>query len=264
MKKEVGGVFVRLSGLSMTSLIIGLIGFFAVIALPQQGFASTTSAGSNPQCDSSQFSIADQLKMMSNNIANQTISDLITQPPSVAQLSCLDQLSAKYGSEIGNKFLDDIGLGSGRADFEGIINDTFIGSVIDNFMGGALSGIQEAVNGAISNTISNVANAILPGVGGGIGNLLGGGTDFDCQIMKTIWELIQCQEFPDFPKIFDLDFGGSFLSRPDSCAGQALYDGAIETLNNSGVSQGLENWGVEQSQELNRSIRCSIGSGSDC
>ena len=252
--------------LMFASLLMTLALGYACLLHPASAFASAGAApaGSNPQCVPSMFSVADQLKMMHNNMANQTITDLIAQPTSVAQMSCLDQLSAKYGSEIGNKFLDGIGLGSGRADFPGIINDTFMGSVIDNFMGGALSGIQEAVNGAITNTISNVANAILPGVGSGLGNLLGGGTDFDCKIMKTLWELIQCQEFPEFPKLFDLDFGGSFLSRPDSCAGQALYDGAIDVLNDSGIGQGFESWSANSSQQLNRAIRCSVGSGSDC
>ena len=252
-----------INGLSAACLVMIFAFGLSVSTLPSDALANTGSGG-NPQCLPEMFSIADQLKNMYNDMANQSITDLITQPTSVAQMSCLDQLSAKYGSEIGARFLDGIGIGTGRADFGGIISDTFIGSVIDNFMGGALSGVQEAVNGAITNTISGVANAILPGVGGGIGNLLGGGTDFDCKVMKTIWELIQCQEFPQFPKIFDLEIGGSFLSRPESCAGQALYDGAIDVLNNSGLARSFENWSAEAGQELNRSIRCSIGSGSDC
>lgn len=234
--------------------------FLILTTLPHNAHASAVN---NAQCLPENLSIADQLANLYKNQANQSLSDIITQPTSVAQMSCIDQLSAKYASEIGTKFMNDIGL-SGTSTYPDFVQDTFLGIVADNFMGGALSGIQEAINGAIANTLSNVANAILPGIGGGLGNLLGGGVDYDCEIMKTIWDLIQCQGLPEFPKLFDLDFGGSFLSRPDSCVGQVLYDGAIDTLNNSGAASGLKAWSAQESQQLNQAIRCSVGSGSDC
>lgn len=232
--------------------------------------APENATGDNPygnaagqQCDPAMFSIADQLSMLYTNMANQSINDLITQPTSVAQMSCIDQLSAKYAEDIGSQFGNSIGLGA-SSNFPDIVQDSFLGIVADNFLGGALSGVQEAINTGLANTISSVANSILPGLGGGLGNLFGGGADFDCKLMKTIWDTIQCLEFPEIPKLFDLDFGGSFLSRPDSCEGQALYDTALDMLNNSGVANSMTEWSAEQSQELNRSIRCSVASGSDC
>lgn len=245
------------------SLITRFITIIAFVTLASANAQASAPAGANPQCDPAMFSIADQLSLMHKNMANQSMADLITQPTSVAQMSCIDQLSSKYADEIGSQFGSSIGLGA-SSNFSGLVQDSFLGIVADNFMGGALSGIQEAINTSISNTISSVAGAILPGLGGGLGNLFGGGTDFDCKIMKAIWDLIQCQDFPEFPKLFDLDIGGSLLSRPDSCAGQALYDGAIDMLNNSGVADSMTQWSAEQSQELNRSIRCSVASGSDC
>ena len=238
--------------------------FFAVcvsVFLLSSNAQAENTAGA--QCLPKYRAIIDELSNANIQRQNQAITELIGQPPSVSQMSCVDQLAAQYSSEIGKIFSDPF-MGLANTTFPDVVQDTFLGTVVDNFMGGALSRIQSAINTTISNTISSVAGAILPGVGGALGNLFGGGTDYDCKIMKAIWDLVQCAGLPEFPSLFDLDFGGSFLSRPDSCAGQVLYDSALDMLNNSGLARQAIGASAQQSRALNRAIRCSVGAGADC
>ena len=246
-----------------TRLAIVIRVFFAVcisvILLSGEARANNTGA----QCDSSMRSIVEQLSNMNIQRQNQAVIDTITQPSSVAQMSCVDQLAAQYSSEIGKIFTDPF-MGLANTQFPGVIQDSFLGTVADNFIGSALSGVQSAINTTISNTISSVAGAILPGVGGALGNLFGGGSDYDCKIMKAIWDMVQCVGLPELPSLFDLDFGGSFLTRPDSCEGQVLYDSALDMLNNSGLARQAIDASAQQSRAMNRAIRCSVGAGTDC
>ena len=225
--------------------------------------SKTGKNASGEQCSPEMRNIAEQLQNMRSQRANEIITSSITQPTSVAQMSCVDQLAAQYSSQIGKIFTDPI-MGLANTKFPDVVQKTFLGTVVDNFMGSALSGIQSAVNTVISDTISSVAGAILPGVGGALGNLFGGGAKFDCKIMKAIWDLVQCAGLPKFPSLFDLDFGGSFLQRPDSCEGRVLYDTALDMLNNTGLARQTVNASAQQSKALNKAIRCSVGAGRDC
>ena len=200
-------------------------------------------------CDPVQRGILRELADFKRNQENQIAKDTIQKPPSVGQLGCVDQISAKFADEIGTIFSDPIS-GLRSAKYPDFVEQTFIGYIADNFTNSAFSAISESITSVVNDTVSQITGSIFGG--------MSANSQFECQVMETLWAMFQCIELPKLPSLGDLDFGGSFLSRPDSCVGQALYDGAIDMINNSGAAKRMMDWSDGASQKMGDSIRRGI------
>ena len=219
-------------------------------------FPHNHARADNPMCDPAMNNILKTLADAKRNTEMQIAQETIQKPPSVGQLGCVDQISAKFADEVGTIFSDPIS-GLRSAKYPDFVEQTFLSYMADNFLNSTFSAISESITSVVNDAVSQVTGSIF----GGLGGAFGGSAQFECQVMETLWAMFQCIELPKLPSLGDLDFGGSFLSRPDSCVGQALYDGAIDVINNSGVAKRMMDWSDTASQNLGNNIRSSITGG---
>lgn len=221
---------------------------------PSTGVGNGTAASAARQlCDGWVRDSLSTLKDAKMNMENQAGQELLQKPPSVGQLGCVDQISAQFADKVGSIFTDPIS-GLRSAKYPDFVEQTFLSYMADNFLGSTFSAISESITTVVNDTVSQVTGSIF----GGLGGAFGGNAQFECQVMETLWAMFQCIDFPQLPSLGDLDLGGSFLSRPDSCVGQALYDGAIDMLNNSGMAKRMMDWSDTASQNLGSNIRQGI------
>jgi hypothetical protein len=201
------------------------------------GPATGGASASDPSCSTEILSTGKQLAESNMNVEKQMIDEAISKPTSVMELTCFDQFGEMFNSEIGAIFgntQDDSITGVGLAEFG--FADTFtdtqaaIGNeIIGGLTGGLFGSRGNTIGDMISTQVQSAISSVMGSMGGG-----GGNVQFQCEAMNLLWEIMQCEDILDFkiPSLQDLigDIGlGDALSglRPDSCAGEALYDAAL-------------------------------------
>jgi murein DD-endopeptidase MepM/ murein hydrolase activator NlpD len=197
------------------------------------------SAG-DMSCSSEILSTGQQLSEARMNLEAQQVNEAITPPGAVGQMACLDQFGELFNSQIGNIFGDGLEIfnfGGIFTDTQNALNNSINNAISNNLLGGRGANITQS----ISTTITDAFNSML-------GNPSAG--SFTCEAMNILWEIMQCEGILDFkiPSLQELIGGGigSGLAdmleglKPDSCAGEALYNSAITAADRT-FSSFLEN-----------------------
>lgn len=192
------------------------------------GTGLMTAANTQTSCDQTILATGAQLREANMNIEKNITDQMVAKPPSVMEMSCFDQFGEMFKSEIGAIFSDaeDSIARPLSTFFPGIFEDaqsSITGELAASLFGNRASNIGNAIGDQVSQALTD----LLGGLGGGEPNV-----NYGCEVMNTLWNILQCEDMLNFkiPSLRDLIGNTDFLSdiMPDSCAGKALYDGAIQ------------------------------------
>lgn len=201
-----------------------------------QGMGTGVMSAANTQtsCDQTILATGQQLKEANMNIEKNIIDQMVAKPPSVMEASCFDQFGQMFKNEIGGIFSDiNSTFQPLKNAFPGIFEDaqgSFLGEISGSLFGGRASNIGTAVADQVSQALNDILGSL--GLGGGSSNV-----NYGCEVMNTLWNVLQCEDMLNFkiPSLRDLIGNMDFLNdiMPDSCAGKALFDGAVQAAGRS-------------------------------
>ncbi len=183
------------------------------------------SANTQTSCDQNILTTGQQLREASMNLEKGIIDQMVQKPQSVMELSCFDQFGEMFNQEIGKIFSDiDSSFQPLTNAFPGIFQDAQQ-SIVGEMSGALFGDRAQSFGSQISSQLSSAFSSIFGG---------GGNVEYGCEVMETLWKVLQCEDMFSFeiPSIRDLigGSGASFMDglMPDSCTGKALFDGAIQ------------------------------------
>lgn len=197
-------------------------------------------ASAAPSCSNDMLETGKQLKEASMNLEKGIIDQMVQKPPSVMEMSCLDQFGKMFEQEIGQIFSDTTEglelLGEAMPRIFGDTQTSILGEVSMSLFGDRANSFGSA--------ISSQLNSVLGGILGGEDNPVG----YNCEVMNTLWNILQCEDIFNFniPSLKDLIGGAGFMQDilPSSCSGKALYDGALQAAQRAFTDNGAASSGI--------------------
>jgi len=183
-----------------------------------------SGASAAQSCSAEILDTGKQLREASMNLEKGVIDQMVQKPQSVMELSCFDQFGEMFNQEIGKIFSDiDSSFQPLTNAFPGIFQDAQQ-SIVGEMSGALFGDRAQSFGSQISAQLSSAFSSIF---GGG-----GGDVQYGCEVMETLWKVLQCEDIFNFdiPSLQDLIGGANFMEGllPDSCSGKALFDGAMQ------------------------------------
>jgi|GEM_PF-4587511 len=188
-----------------------LVVTMATTAVAQQGDSSL------PGCNNGVQQAMESKQQALQQMETETAKALITKPTSVQQLTCFDQYSQRVADEIGSIHSQTDGISDVINPYVKMPNLENLGK---NFLSGILfGGLQSMFSNIISSiNLGNIAGNIADSVGlGGVASAVGlGGSKKsaigNCEMMKQMWDVLQCVDFPRMPSLNDIINGSGNMS----------------------------------------------------
>ena len=222
---------------------------FANFALPFCGEENPSCAPSTPppsvqECDLNyQAAMTEQVNGYQQYMSQMT-RQLISPPPSVAQLSCFDYYSKLMSNTVLNRFTGLGSSGIGSFGFTGGSLTDVLSTPFQSFMQGNIAPLLDpnkmlsSITASIGTTLTNAFNVSSAlGLGGGTNPAL-------CNAMSAMWNLLQCSGMLNNLPSLNLGSLGQSLM-PKGCVSKVLFDTAVQAakLNMSDMSNFGSNTG---------------------